>query len=105
MDFVETVVDRIGEIMQPIRSGAISRDPMRGDLYDLVAADGSSRRSDDQVTLFKNGGGAHLDLMIASYVVEAVEALKSLKINIAAGICRIAERMSALGRRIVSGGP
>ncbi|WP_255469836.1 hypothetical protein [Paracoccus sp. FO-3] len=76
MDFVETVVDRIGEIMQPIRSGAISRDPMRGDLYDLVAAGGSSRRSDDQVTLFKNGGGAHLDLMIASYVVEALKSLK-----------------------------
>ncbi|KGJ01697.1 hypothetical protein EQ718_14575 (plasmid) [Paracoccus versutus] len=102
MDFGETVVDRIGEIMQPIRSGAINRDHVRGDLYDLVAADGSSRRSDDQVTLFKNGGGTNLVLMIASY---AVEALKSLKINIAAGICRIAERMSALGRRIVSGGP
>ncbi|MBT0782316.1 hypothetical protein [Paracoccus sp. pheM1] len=78
MDLVDTVVDRIGEIMQPILSGTISRDPMRGDLYDLVAAGGSSRRSDDQVTLFKNGGGAHLDLMIASY---AVEALKSLKIK------------------------
>ena len=74
VDFVDTVVDRIGEIMQPILSGAISRGHVRGDLYDLVAADGSSRRSDDQVTLFKNGGGAHLDLMIASYVVEAVEA-------------------------------
>ncbi|KGJ02067.1 ornithine cyclodeaminase [Paracoccus versutus] len=74
VDYVDTVVDQIGELMQPIQSGAITRDHVRGDLYDLVAAGGSSRRSDDQITLFKNGGGAHLDLMIANYVVEAVGA-------------------------------
>ncbi|RJE87256.1 ornithine cyclodeaminase [Paracoccus onubensis] len=77
VDFVDTVVDKIGEIMQPVLSGAITCDHVRGDLYDLVAAGGSSRRTDDQTTLFKNGGGAHLDLMIASYVVEAVGAVGS----------------------------
>lgn len=74
VDFTDTVVDVIGEIMAPIASGAITRDHVRGDLYDLVAAPGSSRQSSDQVTLFKNGGGAHLDLMIAAYVMEAVSA-------------------------------
>ncbi len=74
VDYVDTVVDRIGEIMQPIRSGAIDRSHVRGDLYDLVAAGKPSRQSDDQITVFKNGGGAHLDLMIANYVVETVSA-------------------------------
>ena len=74
VDFMETVMDRIGEIMQPIAAGAIERSHIRGDLYDLVAAGTTSRQSDDQITVFKNGGGAHLDLMMASYVVDAVNA-------------------------------
>lgn len=72
VDYVDTVVEQIGELMQPIQSGVITRDHVRGDLYDLVAADITSRQSGEQITLFKNGGGAHLDLMIANYVVDAV---------------------------------
>jgi ornithine cyclodeaminase len=30
------------------------------------------RRTDDEITLFKNGGGAHLDLMTADYILRAV---------------------------------
>lgn len=44
VDYLDTVVDQIGELMQPIQSGAIARDHVRGDLYDLVATDGSSRQ-------------------------------------------------------------
>lgn len=76
VDCVDTVVDQIGELMQPIQSGVITRDHVRGDLYDLVAADSPSRQSEKQITLFKNGGGAHLDLMIADYIVNAVSAAK-----------------------------
>jgi ornithine cyclodeaminase len=79
VDFFDTVVDRIGELIQPIQSGVITRDHVRGDLYDLVAADRSSRQSESEITLFKNGGGAHLDLMIADYVVNSVEAHTSSK--------------------------
>ncbi|KKC35957.1 ornithine cyclodeaminase [Devosia epidermidihirudinis] len=68
VDYRDTTIDRIGELMAPLASGAIKRDHIRGDLYDLVGAAGSSRHSEAQVTLFKNGGGAHLDLMIAAYV-------------------------------------
>lgn len=73
VDCTETVVDRIGDLVQPIRSGAISRAHVRGDLYDLVAAKAPCRQSDAQITLFKNGGGAHLDLMVAHYIVRAVQ--------------------------------
>ena len=77
VDYFDTVVDQIGELMQPIQSGVITRDHVRGDLYDLVAADSPSRRSEKQITLFKNGGGAHLDLMIAHYIVNAVSAAEA----------------------------
>ncbi|HCI05755.1 MAG TPA: ornithine cyclodeaminase, partial [Sulfitobacter sp.] len=28
------------------------------------------RQSDDEITLFKNGGGAHLDLMTSRYILD-----------------------------------
>lgn len=74
VDYLDTVVDKIGELIQPIQSGAITKDHVRGDLYDLVAIAGTSRQSMEQITVFKNGGGAHLDLMIANYVLELLEA-------------------------------
>lgn len=78
VDFMATVMDRVGEIMLPIQSGVIDRAHVRGDLYDLVATPGSSRQSDEQITVFKNGGGAHLDLMMANYVVEAMKTAAPL---------------------------
>ncbi len=78
VDYVDTVVEQIGELMQPIQSGIITRDHVRGDLYDLVAADSSSRQSEKQITLLKNGGGVHLDLMIANYVMDAVDTAQNV---------------------------
>jgi ornithine cyclodeaminase/alanine dehydrogenase-like protein (mu-crystallin family) len=62
----------IGELLIPIASGAITADSVLGDLYDLVRPGARRRRSDDEITVFKNGGGAHLDLMIASWIIDAV---------------------------------
>ena len=36
-------------------------------IYDI---DAFERHSDDEITLFKNGGGAHLDLMTSRYILE-----------------------------------
>ena len=33
-----------------------------------------TRQSTDEITLFKNGGGAHLDLMVARYILERWQA-------------------------------
>lgn len=72
VDFSQTVVRRIGELMQPIQNGIIGIEDVRGDLYDLARLPGYARQSADQITIFKNGGGAHLDLMIADYVVRTM---------------------------------
>lgn len=64
----------IGELILPIASGAITADSVLGDLYDLVRSGARRRQSDDEITLFKNGGGAHLDLMIASWIVQVMDA-------------------------------
>ena len=69
VDSRATTVEHIGELMIPIASGAISARDVQGDLYDLVH--GGGRTSDDDITLFKNGGGAHLDLMTGQVILKA----------------------------------
>ena len=60
----------IGEVTIPLASGALRADAIRGDLYDLVAA--PPTRGAEEITLFKNAGGAHLDLMIARRIADRV---------------------------------
>lgn len=68
VDARETTIDEIGELMIPIAERVISAADVLGDHYDLVA--GCSGRTDrEQITVFKNGGGAHLDLMTAHHAM------------------------------------
>lgn len=67
VDSRATTVHHIGELIDPIRSGAISESDIIADFYDLPSGR-FSRTSDDEVTVAKNGGGAHLDLMTAAWI-------------------------------------
>ena len=67
VDSRNTTIDHIGELTIPIAAGIIAKEAVLGDLYDMVGG-APGRETADQVTLFKNGGGAHLDLMMADYI-------------------------------------
>lgn len=67
VDSRATTIHHIGEIRDPIASGAISESDIIADYYDLDKG-GFTRRSADEITIAKNGGGAHLDLMTAAYI-------------------------------------
>jgi ornithine cyclodeaminase/alanine dehydrogenase-like protein (mu-crystallin family) len=54
-----------GDLVIPLRAGLIGEDDIRGDLYELCRAEVTGRVDAEQVTLFENGGGGHLDLMAA----------------------------------------
>ena len=70
VDSFETTIAHIGELKIPLASGAIARDDVIADYYDL--ANGTYMRNDNsEITLFKNGGGAHLDLMVSRYILDA----------------------------------
>ncbi len=73
VDARETTIGEIGELMIPMAAGVIDESAVRGDLYDL-AAGAPGRRSDEEITIFKNGGGAHLDLMVAALAYERSRA-------------------------------
>ena len=55
---------QIGELLIPLQNGTITPDDIRADFYDLIGGT-PGRQNEKDITLFKNGGGAHLDLMVA----------------------------------------
>lgn len=62
-------IDACGDLCQPIASGLRARSDVEADLFGLARGDHPGREADDEITLFKSGGGAHLDLMASRYVV------------------------------------
>ena len=68
VDSRKTTIHHIGELIEPIASGAITEADVVADFYDDPAL--YTRRSEDEITIAKNGGGAHLDLMTASYIAD-----------------------------------
>jgi ornithine cyclodeaminase len=68
VDNKRTTMDHIGELKIPLAAGVIQPDAVIADYYDLGQF---QRHSDDEITLFKNGGGAHLDLMTSHYIQTA----------------------------------
>ena len=70
VDSRDTTIGHIGEIQTPLDNGVIASADILADFYDLEAG-GMTRTSDDEITLFKNGGGAHLDLMTSRYILAA----------------------------------
>ena len=69
VDARATTLDHIGELKIPLAAGVIAAEDVRADYYD---GDTMRRDSEAEITLFKNGGGAHLDLMTAHYILQAV---------------------------------
>jgi ornithine cyclodeaminase/alanine dehydrogenase-like protein (mu-crystallin family) len=65
-----TIAD-CGDFADPIARGIIAPEKIEGDLFDLVSGRIPARRLADEITVFKNGGGGHLDLMIARAIYDA----------------------------------
>ncbi len=69
VDSRDTTIEHIGELSDPIDRGVITRNSVVADFYDIQTGS-FARRDDDEITLFKNGGGAHLDLMTARHILD-----------------------------------
>jgi ornithine cyclodeaminase len=57
-----------GDIVQPLASGLLAQDAIRGDLFDLAAGRAPGRQAADEITLFKSVGTAIEDLAAAALV-------------------------------------
>jgi ornithine cyclodeaminase/alanine dehydrogenase-like protein (mu-crystallin family) len=63
--------EHCGDIFQSLSNGTIVMSDIRGDLFDLCRKEVPGRRDPTEITLFKNGGGGHLDLMVAEWLSES----------------------------------
>jgi ornithine cyclodeaminase/alanine dehydrogenase-like protein (mu-crystallin family) len=61
-------IDDPGDLADPIRRGVIAREAVRADLFQLCKGAMTGRANARETTLFKNGGGAHLDLFTALHI-------------------------------------
>ncbi len=73
VDSRDSTIAHIGEIKDPVARGILSEGDIEADFYDLASGT-FARGGDDEITVFKNGGGAHLDLMTARYILGAAGA-------------------------------
>ena len=69
VDSRKTTIGEIGEITIPIETGVIRESDVLADLYELCCGKNDGRLDANEITLFKNGGGGHLDLMTAQFIV------------------------------------
>jgi ornithine cyclodeaminase len=63
-----------GDIVQPLKSGALKPDAIAGDLYDLTRGTAQGRRDAAEITFFKSVGAALEDLAAATLVASRVGA-------------------------------
>jgi ornithine cyclodeaminase len=64
-------IDQPGDLSNPLSRGVITRAHIEADLYDLCRSGIPQPRRSQDITLYKNGGGGHLDLFTALFIWEA----------------------------------
>ncbi|MEM7170302.1 MAG: ornithine cyclodeaminase family protein [Pseudomonadota bacterium] len=69
VDYDRFTPDECGDLCQPLAEGVITKEDIIGDLFDLCQGKVLARVSTEAITLFKNGGGGHLDLMTARHLM------------------------------------
>jgi alanine dehydrogenase len=69
VDSRRTAIHPIGELAIPLRAGLIAEADILADHFELSRGQHPGRESADDITLFKNGGGGHLDLMTARFIL------------------------------------
>lgn len=72
VDNREMALQHPGDLLIPISSGVLSPEDIVADFYE-ISSGAFERQSENEITLFKNCGGAHLDLMTARYILDACE--------------------------------
>jgi ornithine cyclodeaminase len=70
VDSRKTTIGETGELAIPIKNGTLREQDIVADHYQLSGGHHPGRQTEDEITIFKNGGGGHLDLMTARYIYD-----------------------------------
>ncbi len=74
VDNRDAAIGGCGELVDAFVAGRASEASIEGDLYDICGQD-LRRRTATEITVFKNVGGGHLDLMTAEFVASKLGLL------------------------------
>jgi len=58
-----------GEVTSALASGALKSEEILANNFSFARGEHAGRAHEDEITVFVNGGGGHLDLMVAQYLV------------------------------------
>lgn len=72
-DSFRFAVDEPGDLGDPLKRGVIARDKIEADLFGLCRGTCAVNRKEDDITLFKNAGGGHLDLFTALHIQQTLK--------------------------------
>jgi ornithine cyclodeaminase len=70
LETIDGVSNTAGDIVGPLKSGAISRGQLTTELRDLVRGARPGRQTPEEITLFKTVGDAREDLCAAALALE-----------------------------------
>ena len=70
VDYRGSTIGEAGDLTQPMAAGVLSEAQVLGDLFDLCTGWHPGRESEAEITFYKNGGGGHLDLFTAEFLVQ-----------------------------------
>lgn len=73
VDSFTTALHDIGELGIPLKHQTITEADVIDDFYGLCNGQ-SGRQNSDEITIFKNGGGAHLDLVVAMHIKQLYDS-------------------------------
>ncbi len=71
VDTYGSALSEVGELLIPLKEGAITRDHIAADLHELVSRKKPGRRSPEEITVFKSVGCAVEDLVGAELLLAA----------------------------------
>jgi ornithine cyclodeaminase len=74
VDRRESALNEAGDLLIPMREGAVTADHIVAELGDVIVGKNPGRRSPDELTLFKSLGLAVEDVASAEFVVEKARA-------------------------------
>ena len=69
VDSIEQAVSTYGDIMIPLKLGAITKSQIKAELGELLLDPSIIKRRGNDITVFKAGGLGVLDAVFADYVV------------------------------------
>ena len=72
VNYTGSTVGLVGDLMLPMADGVITEDDILGDLFNLCQKNVVGRQNEDDITVYKNGGGGHLDLFTAEHLARCL---------------------------------